>query len=174
MIDWSKRKEFISRIDAVIVNKGYIKREEMLEIYESVYADTCNRIMNQCNGKNAAYHSLVNAKVKKLRGSIRDLVTIGSDGEQHYIRRWGYDATIDAYVFQCKLAKDTEQLAKATNANSYKRKQARAYANKAFIEHEAIEEHREKVERDIRIKQWWDSQPVLQFPDGTYGAHHGF
>lgn len=174
-MDWSKRREFISRVDAEITEHGFIRREKMIEIYEHVYANDCNRLMNQCGGRNQAYHSLIAAKVKKLRGNIKDLVTIDDDGEQKNVRRWGYDNSIDAYVFQCKLAKDDEQIGHAVTANNYKRTLAKKFTDVITIEHKAIKEQASKVEKEQQAKRYWDSRPKLFIPqpDGTYDSYRG-
>jgi hypothetical protein len=176
MSTWSKSKELRSRIDKEINENGFITREKMIELYECVYADECNKLMNQCGGRNQAYHSLISQRVKKYRNNMKDLITLNDDGEEYRIRRWGYDPTIDAYVFQCKLAKDDDQIGHAVNANSHKRKIAKAMDKSVMTDHKAIKEQAEKVEREERARRFWESQPMLFEPheDGTYGAHHGF
>lgn len=172
MKKWTKKRELISRIDAEIISHGFIKVEKMIGFYEAVYADECNKAMNACNGKNYIYKSWLKSQVKKFRGNVKDLVRIGDDGKKEYIRRWGYDSTIDAYVFQCKLVKNDEQIHHAINAHAYKVKQAKTYHDATAVEHKAIKEQIVKVEKEQELKRFLDSQPKLfeVNADGTYGT----
>lgn len=157
---WSKRRELISRIDQKINEHGFVRREETETLFESVYSDLCNKHMDMLDGNKYAYKAWLSESTAKFRRSVKETLTLDEDGKEVKVRRWGYDPSIDGYVFQYKLSNE-KQVQPAYNANNYKAKQAKSYSDTVKNEKMGIEKQEQKIKHDMEVKQYWDSQPKL-------------
>jgi hypothetical protein len=120
--------------------------------------------MHDCGGRTARYKRWLHEEVGTFIRKVKDPITSNEDGSTKYMRRWGYDKSIDAYVFATTKVKEERQLAPARRANHDKEQWARTCVNKAIDEKKCLDDHEVEIQKQIKYRAWDASNPVL-FPD---------
>lgn len=162
------KREAVSRVDQVILEKKRITRNEIQGIYETVFYERCNDFMHICGGRTLAYMKWLHEEVGVFIRKVKDPITSEKDGSTKFMRRWGYDKSIDAYVFATTKVKEEHQVAPARRANYYKEQWAKTCVDKIADEKKYVDEQEVEIKKQVEHRQWEASNPALfPYPTGT-------